>query len=164
MSGEGRDRVGKFTFEGSYDVADGKCRWVKRYVGKHAVRYRVQRGQGHLGHVGAARRRADVTGGFHIWPEGMADPTQPRLAEEADVPVEARGPADARAGVGAGVSRVRFTAEQPTAVRPWAYVRRTHRRVTFAFARPDFTSSSTDHPLQPVLDPLGVVLRQLDPE
>jgi hypothetical protein len=28
------------------------------------------------------------TGGFHIWPDGMADPTQPRLAEEADVPVE----------------------------------------------------------------------------
>ena len=39
MSGEGRDRVGKFTFEGSYDLSDGRCVWAKRYVGRHAVRY-----------------------------------------------------------------------------------------------------------------------------
>src|SRR3954464_11572481 len=36
----GQDRAGKFSFGGSYDVADGKCAWVKRYVGKHAVRYK----------------------------------------------------------------------------------------------------------------------------
>ena len=27
------------------------------------------------------------TGGFHIWPEGMPDPTEPALSEEADLPV-----------------------------------------------------------------------------
>jgi hypothetical protein len=26
-------------------------------------------------------------GGFHIWPEGMEDPTRPSLHEEADLPV-----------------------------------------------------------------------------
>ena len=26
-------------------------------------------------------------GGFHIWPEGMPDPSQPQLSEEADLPV-----------------------------------------------------------------------------
>jgi hypothetical protein len=26
-------------------------------------------------------------GGFHIWPEGMGDPTHPRLSAEADLPV-----------------------------------------------------------------------------
>ena len=40
MSGEGRDRVGKFTIEGSYDLADGRCEWVKRYMKAHAVHYK----------------------------------------------------------------------------------------------------------------------------
>ena len=30
LNGTGRDRVGKFTFTGTYDVADGKCEWVKQ--------------------------------------------------------------------------------------------------------------------------------------
>ena len=89
MSGDGRDRVGKFTFEGSYDVADGKCRWVKRYVGKHAVRYSgFNEGKGIWGTWEMRWESLVFSGGFHIWPEGMADPSQPRLAEEAEVPVE----------------------------------------------------------------------------
>ena len=89
MSGEGRDRVGKFTFEGSYDTTDGNCRWFKRYVGKHAVRYTgFNEGKGIWGTWELHFAGQTASGGFHIWPEGMADPTQPRLAEEADIPVE----------------------------------------------------------------------------
>ena len=29
-----------------------------------------------------------MTGGFHIWPEGMADPTVQHLSEEAEVPTD----------------------------------------------------------------------------
>jgi hypothetical protein len=89
MSGDGRDRVGKFTFEGSYDVADGKCAWVKRYVGKHTVGYTgFNEGKGIWGTWEMHHAGLTFTGGFHIWPEGMADPSQPRLAEEVAVPVE----------------------------------------------------------------------------
>jgi hypothetical protein len=89
MSGEGRDRVGKFTIEGSYEVTDGKCRWVKRYVGKHAVHYTgFNEGKGIWGTWELRWDGATFSGGFHIWPEGMADPTQPRLAEEADIPLD----------------------------------------------------------------------------
>src|SRR5262245_61265658 len=93
MSGPGRDRVGQFTFEGSYDVADGKCLWVKRYVGRHAVRYGgFNEGKGIWGKWELRDSGLTFSGGFHIWPEGMPDPTQPQLAEEADVPVEAPAP------------------------------------------------------------------------
>jgi len=93
MTGEGRDRVGRFTFEGNYDLADGKCKWVKRYVGRHAVRYKgFNEGKGIWGTWELNDAGMTFTGGFHIWPEGMPDPTQPVLAEEADVPVEARAP------------------------------------------------------------------------
>lgn len=89
MSGHGRDRVGKFSFEGAYDVTDGKCLWVKRYVGKHAVHYSgFNEGKGIWGTWELRWDQLIYSGGFHIWPEGMADPTQPRLAQEADVPVE----------------------------------------------------------------------------
>lgn len=94
LTGEGRDRVGAFTFEGSYDVADGKCGWFKRYTGRHAVRYTgFNEGKGIWGTWELRDLGATFSGGFHIWPEGMSDPTQPRLAEEADVPVEERAPA-----------------------------------------------------------------------
>ena len=37
LTGEGRDWVGKFVVRGRYDPADGRCHWIKQYVGKHAV-------------------------------------------------------------------------------------------------------------------------------
>jgi hypothetical protein len=91
LTGTGRDRVGPFTFDGTYDVADGKCAWLKQYVGAHAINYRgFNEGKGIWG---TWEYYSVVTGGFHIWPEGMADPTQPTLEEEADVPVEVGSPA-----------------------------------------------------------------------
>jgi len=38
ITGEGRDVIGEFTIEGAYD-ADGDIKFVKQYVGKHAVLY-----------------------------------------------------------------------------------------------------------------------------
>ncbi len=39
VSGEGRDAVGPFTFDGEYDETTGAVRLVKQYLGKHAVLY-----------------------------------------------------------------------------------------------------------------------------
>jgi hypothetical protein len=91
MTGEGRDWVGMFVIRGQYTVADGKAHWTKRYLGKHDVYYEgYNEGKGIWGlweippeqNLGQHWR-----GGFHIWPEAMPDPTQPHLAEEADLPI-----------------------------------------------------------------------------
>lgn len=90
MSGEGRDLVGEFFVTGRYEVADGKCHFHKRYVGKHDVYYEVfNEGRGIWGvwEIPANQNHGMVfKGGFHIWPEGMNDPTQRTLSVEADVP------------------------------------------------------------------------------
>ncbi len=73
LRGEGQDRVGRYTIEGTYDVATGKCEWIKQYIGKHRVAYRgVNDGQGIWG-VWEIRVLGDLyidRGGFHLWPEG----------------------------------------------------------------------------------------------
>jgi hypothetical protein len=84
MIGEGRDWVGRFGIRGRYNLADGTCYWTKRYWGKHDVFYRgFNEGKGIWGmwEMGPQWR-----GGFHIWPEGMGDPTQEHLVEAADLP------------------------------------------------------------------------------
>ena len=88
LSGEGGDWVGKFILTGRYSVADGRCHWTKRYLGRHDVFYKgYNEGKGIWG---VWEIRTDgLRGGFHIWPEGMADPSRPTLAEEADLPAEA---------------------------------------------------------------------------
>ncbi len=86
LRGEGRDWVGKFTVRGRYNVADGRCHWTKRYQGKHDVFYQgFNEGKGIWGVWEIANW--GLRGGFHIWPEGMPDPTQPQLSEEADPPL-----------------------------------------------------------------------------
>jgi hypothetical protein len=85
MEGEGRDRVGPFLIKGRYQVEDGKCFWNKTYVKRHSLMYQgYNEGKGIWG---TWEENARNKGGFHIWPEGMADPTQIHLAEEADAPV-----------------------------------------------------------------------------
>jgi hypothetical protein len=73
LTGEGGDRVGPFTMNGTYDLATGRCEWTKKYRGRHTVTYRgVNDGHGiwgvwelpQLGGLFVDR------GGFHIWPEG----------------------------------------------------------------------------------------------
>jgi len=85
MTGSGADAVGRFSVHGSYSTEDGKCNWVKHYLGKHDVLYSgYNEGKGIWGMWEIAPLKA----GFHIWPEGMEDPTNPKLAAEADLPVE----------------------------------------------------------------------------
>ena len=91
MTGEGRDLVGPFTVEGGYSLGDGSCYWTKRYLGKHDVYYHgFNEGKGIWGtwEIPASREYPAQRGGFHIWPEGMADATAPALTEAADLPVE----------------------------------------------------------------------------
>ncbi len=85
VKGEGRDRVGKFLIKGRFQVEDGKCWWTKSYIGLHDVSYSgFNEGKGIWG---MWEIEAPWKGGFHIWPEGMADPTKPRIAVEEDLPV-----------------------------------------------------------------------------
>jgi hypothetical protein len=87
MTGDGRDRVGKFLVTGRYDLSDGKCYWTKKYVGKHDVFYRgFNEGKGIWGVWEISSKTLPQQGGFHIWPEGMPDPSTPHLTEAADLP------------------------------------------------------------------------------
>jgi hypothetical protein len=90
MWGDGRDQVGKFVVEGKYDLADGRCHWLKTYIGRHTVDYQgFNEGKGIWGvweipnYPGPPWRA-----GFHIWPEHMGDPSQPALSEKAELPTE----------------------------------------------------------------------------
>ena len=84
LSGEGRDWVGAYTVHGRYHVEDGRCRWTKHYLEKHDVFYEgYNEGKGIWGTWRISR---EFHGGFHIWPEGMPDPTGSHLTERADLP------------------------------------------------------------------------------
>lgn len=90
MTGEGRDWVGQFFIHGRYNITDGRCHWTKRYLGKHDVFYNgFNEGKGIWGtwEISASSQYPSQKGGFHIWPEGMGDPTGQELTEEADLPV-----------------------------------------------------------------------------
>jgi hypothetical protein len=90
ISGEGRDWVGEFIIRGRYDLADGKCYWTKRYMGKHDVFYHgFNEGKGIWGlwQMTLAGTTATIRDGFHIWPEGMGDASSPVLRAEEDLPV-----------------------------------------------------------------------------
>jgi hypothetical protein len=88
MRGEGRDRIGEFLVRGRYDVADGKCWWTKRYVGRHDISYSgFNEGKGIWGTWVYDERLAPTwRGGFHIWPTAMGDPTQHTFAETIEEP------------------------------------------------------------------------------
>jgi hypothetical protein len=91
ITGEGRDWVGAFIIRGKYDTADGRCHWSKRYVGKHDVFYDgFNEGKGIWGtwEIAASSEYPRQHGGFHIWPEGLADPTGSTLHAAADLPAE----------------------------------------------------------------------------
>lgn len=88
MTGEGRDRIGHFHVNGKYDVDDGRCRWTKQYVKKHAVAYDgYNEGKGIWGVWRYREGSWSISAGFHIWPVGMGDPTGEKLAAEAEEPV-----------------------------------------------------------------------------
>src|SRR5262245_27344283 len=81
LSGEGRDWVGEFLVKGRYNLSDGKCHWTKKYIGKHDVFYQgFNEGKGIWG-VWEITIPGHILskGGFHIWPEGLGDPTNEYL-------------------------------------------------------------------------------------
>jgi hypothetical protein len=85
ITGEGRDWVGAFTVTGRYELSSGVCHWIKQYVRRHAVAYKgFNEGKGIWGKWEIASH--GLHGGFHIWPEGLSDPTGTQLHEAADVP------------------------------------------------------------------------------
>jgi hypothetical protein len=89
MKGEGHDWVGAFVIDGLYDINDGKCHWTKEYLGKHDVFYQgFNEGKGIWGSWEIASQHGRLHGGFHIWPEGMGNPSDDHLYEEAELPVE----------------------------------------------------------------------------
>lgn len=110
ISGAGRDWVGSFIVRGRYELDTGKCWWTKRYQGKHDVAYSgYNEGKGIWGLWELVS--PPWRGGFHIWPVGMGDPTQMRLREEIDLPVETEAPAEALpVGAGAGGGEASETA------------------------------------------------------
>ncbi len=77
ITGSGDDPIGPFTIRGSYDTKEGKCTWLKRYL-RHSVNYDgVRDGKGIYGSweliEQGFRRAYRSTGGFHIWPKGIAE-------------------------------------------------------------------------------------------
>jgi hypothetical protein len=92
MTGEGRDVVGRFTVAGHYEVADGRCQWKKSYEGRHDVFYSgFNEGKGIWGSWEIRNMPIPgdaLHGGFHIWPDGMSDPSGSTLQAELDLPVE----------------------------------------------------------------------------
>jgi hypothetical protein len=104
MQGDGRDWVGPFLIRGRYDIADGRCHWTKRYLGKHDVFYKgFNEGRGIWGvwEMPHERDPALLRGGFHIWPEGLAGPTDSHLSAAADLPVTEEEEVTSREDVGA---------------------------------------------------------------
>jgi hypothetical protein len=89
VSGECRDWVGHSLIRGNYSTADGRCHWIKRFPGRHHIFYSgYNEGKGIWGTweiPPAINSGVTWRGGFHIWPEGMADPSETELSEEADL-------------------------------------------------------------------------------
>ena len=79
IQGEGVDYVGPWSSQGTFDVETGTCRWTKQYVGQHQVSYRGKFGP--QGIRGTWDIQSQLTGDFHIWPEGWSEQSQRYLSE-----------------------------------------------------------------------------------
>jgi hypothetical protein len=92
LTGEGRDIIGSFSFRGRYLVDDGVCYWTKTYHGQHDVAYSgFNEGKGIWGKweiPATPPTSVRLHGGFHIWPEGMRNPSENELSAAADLPLE----------------------------------------------------------------------------
>jgi hypothetical protein len=86
LMGTGHDWVGAYTVDGHYDLATGRCEWVKQYLGKHSVSYRgVNDGNGIWG-TWEIRQLGGAyvdRGGFHLWPEGTDVSEESERTEQA---------------------------------------------------------------------------------
>ena len=92
LSGEGRDFVGEFLVRGHYQLEDGKCSWIKQYIGAHSIGYRgFNEGKGIWGTWELREFIWRATGGFQIWPEGMEKSASDHLHESTDLPMSFDG-------------------------------------------------------------------------
>ena len=87
VNGNGRDLISDFVIKGRYDTTSGDVRLDKHYVGRHHVYCKGCADGTNVGIWGVWEVGPDYRGGFHIWPKGMPDPTQPDAKAEADLPV-----------------------------------------------------------------------------
>ena len=84
LRGEGRDVIGEFLLNGTYECDSGKCWWSKRYLGKHDVAYQgYNEGRGIWG---VWEISTNFKGGFHIWPVGQNCGDQQAVSDEVDTP------------------------------------------------------------------------------
>lgn len=86
LEGTGRDWVGPYTIDGSYDLVTGRCEFTKKYLGKHSVAYRGNNDGHGIWGVWEIRQLAGLyvdRGGFHIWPEGTDVSEESEKTEQA---------------------------------------------------------------------------------
>jgi pectate lyase-like protein len=86
LTGEGADEVGPYTMDGQYDLATGRCEWIKQYVGKHSVSYRgMNDGHGIWGvwEIRVLGGLLNDRGGFHLWPAGSDVSEESERTEQA---------------------------------------------------------------------------------
>lgn len=73
LSGSGRDRIGQFFIVGNYDSQTMTCYFLKRYQ-QWDIAYDGHRdGVGIYGQWSTLFGYIEVTGGFHIWPQGLEE-------------------------------------------------------------------------------------------
>ncbi len=93
LSGEGKDFVGEFLVNGTYNLEDGKCQFIKQYFNKHAIDYSgFNEGKGIWGTWILTWAGITNRGGFHIWPKqfGSSDPSS--LKESKKIPNQVEAP------------------------------------------------------------------------
>jgi hypothetical protein len=82
VSGDGEDVVGKFSMRGRYDLSNGKV-VIHKYYPQHHVLYEgwAELDKGIWGVWTVPGLGKD---GFHLWPKGMRDPSQPTRRAEVE--------------------------------------------------------------------------------
>jgi hypothetical protein len=70
LTGSGRDTVGEFSIQGTYDSTTRELSWIKAYHGAHSVHYRGFYENGSIWGVWTVSTMA--RGGFRIWPKDTA--------------------------------------------------------------------------------------------
>jgi hypothetical protein len=88
IQGYGSDVVGKFVMTGRYDLDSGECWITKSYRTGHDIVYKGynEEGKGIWGTWEILDFFGRMSGGWHIWPAGMADPTGSTLHAECEEP------------------------------------------------------------------------------
>ena len=96
IKGDGKDRIGNFSFTGTYDTTSGLV-WIdKHYLERHHIFYRGYADGTNKGIWGIWEFGGYSKGGWHIWPKKLGDLTVLSRTEEAEVPVNAEVPAPTR--------------------------------------------------------------------